>query len=36
MLVFIGPSGDAIRLLGDKVAARKVAAKAGVPTVPGR
>jgi len=34
-LVFIGPSGDAIRLLGDKVAARKVAAKAGVPTVPG-
>ena len=27
--------GDAIRLLGDKVAARKVAAKAGVPTVPG-
>ncbi|PWE54197.1 acetyl-CoA carboxylase biotin carboxylase subunit [Metarhizobium album] len=34
-LIFIGPSGDAIRLLGDKVAARKVAAKAGVPTVPG-
>ncbi|WP_337268473.1 acetyl-CoA carboxylase biotin carboxylase subunit [Oryzifoliimicrobium ureilyticus] len=34
-LIFIGPSGDAIRLLGDKVAARAVAAKAGVPTVPG-
>jgi len=32
---FVGPSGDAIRLLGDKVAARKVARKAGVPTVPG-
>lgn len=34
-LIFIGPSGDAIRLLGDKVAAREVAAAAGVPTVPG-
>ncbi|MGJ7042050.1 acetyl-CoA carboxylase biotin carboxylase subunit [Shinella sp. BE166] len=34
-LIFIGPKGDAIRLLGDKVAARDVAAKAGVPTVPG-
>jgi acetyl-CoA carboxylase biotin carboxylase subunit len=34
-MIFIGPSGDAIRLLGDKVAARKVAAAAGVPTVPG-
>ena len=34
-LIFIGPSGDAIRLLGDKVAARQVAAAAGVPTVPG-
>ncbi len=34
-LIFIGPSGDAIRLLGDKVAARAVAARAGVPTVPG-
>jgi acetyl-CoA carboxylase biotin carboxylase subunit len=34
-LIFIGPKGDAIRLLGDKVAARAVAAKAGVPTVPG-
>jgi len=34
-MIFIGPSGDAIRLLGDKVAARQVAAAAGVPTVPG-
>ncbi|HEY0121918.1 MAG TPA: biotin carboxylase N-terminal domain-containing protein, partial [Rhizobium sp.] len=34
-MIFIGPSGDAIRTLGDKVAARQVAAKAGVPTVPG-
>ncbi len=34
-LTFIGPSGDAIRLLGDKVAAREVAKRAGVPTVPG-
>lgn len=34
-MIFIGPSGDAIRLLGDKVAARKVAQEAGVPTVPG-
>jgi acetyl-CoA carboxylase biotin carboxylase subunit len=32
---FVGPSGDAIRLLGDKVMARTVAVKAGVPTVPG-
>ncbi|WP_322514180.1 acetyl-CoA carboxylase biotin carboxylase subunit [Rhodopseudomonas palustris] len=34
-MIFIGPKGDAIRLLGDKVAAREVAKKAGVPTVPG-
>ena len=34
-LIFIGPAGDAIRLLGDKVAARQVAAAAGIPTVPG-
>jgi acetyl-CoA carboxylase biotin carboxylase subunit len=32
---FVGPSGAAIRLLGDKVAARRAAAEAGVPTVPG-
>jgi acetyl-CoA carboxylase, biotin carboxylase subunit len=34
-LIFIGPRGDTIRLLGDKVAARQVAAAAGLPTVPG-
>ncbi|BAM91384.1 acetyl CoA carboxylase, biotin carboxylase subunit [Bradyrhizobium oligotrophicum S58] len=34
-IVFVGPSADAIRLLGDKVMARQVAALAGVPTVPG-
>ncbi|MGO4839760.1 biotin carboxylase N-terminal domain-containing protein, partial [Rhizobiaceae sp. 2RAB30] len=34
-MVYVGPSAEAIRLLGDKVAARKVAQEAGVPTVPG-
>jgi len=34
-LIFVGPTGATIRLLGDKVTAREVAAKAGVPTVPG-
>ena len=34
-MIFIGPSGVAIRLLGDKVAAREIAKRAGVPTVPG-
>ena len=33
--VFVGPTGATIRLMGDKVAAREVAAKAGVPTVAG-
>jgi len=32
---FIGPSGDSIRLLGDKAAAKKLARKARVKTVPG-
>ena len=32
---FIGPSPQAIRLMGDKIAARRMAHKAGVPTVPG-
>ncbi|WEX07218.1 acetyl-CoA carboxylase biotin carboxylase subunit [Chelativorans sp. AA-79] len=34
-MIFIGPDAESIRLLGDKVAARKVARDAGVPTVPG-
>ncbi|MCW2928312.1 MAG: carbamoyl-phosphate synthase subunit [Thermoleophilia bacterium] len=33
-LTFIGPSGDAMRALGDKARAKEVAAKADVPTVP--
>ena len=32
---FIGPSPDAMRLLGDKVAARRLMRKTGVPVVPG-
>lgn len=32
---FVGPSPEAMRLLGDKAAARKLAKKAKVPTVPG-
>ena len=34
-LVFIGPTGDAIEKMGDKVAARQVAVDAGAPVVPG-
>ncbi|WP_315834025.1 acetyl-CoA carboxylase biotin carboxylase subunit [Bradyrhizobium prioriisuperbiae] len=34
-MTFVGPDAAAIRLLGDKVAARQAAARAGVPTVPG-
>ncbi len=34
-LTWVGPSGDAIRLMGDKVSARIAADKAGVPVVPG-
>ncbi|MCG3134392.1 MAG: Biotin carboxylase [Planctomycetes bacterium] len=32
---FIGPRSEAIRTMGDKAAARRVAEKAGVPVVPG-
>ncbi|RII26770.1 MAG: pyruvate carboxylase [Geobacter sp.] len=34
-ITFIGPTAEMQRALGDKVAARKVAMAAGVPTVPG-
>jgi acetyl-CoA carboxylase biotin carboxylase subunit len=34
-LLFVGPDGDTIRLMGDKAAARSEAKKANVPTVPG-
>lgn len=34
-MIFVGPKAEAISLLGDKVEARKVAKRAGVPTVPG-
>lgn len=32
---FIGPNGDTIRALGDKISARAIAERAGVPVVPG-
>jgi acetyl-CoA carboxylase biotin carboxylase subunit len=32
---FIGPSAETIRLMGDKVSAKRAMRKAGVPTVPG-
>ncbi|MCA9563358.1 MAG: acetyl-CoA carboxylase biotin carboxylase subunit [Myxococcales bacterium] len=34
-LIFVGPSGDAMRLMGDKTAARATMMEAGVPVVPG-
>jgi len=34
-LTFIGPSGDAIRKMGDKAAAKETMKKVGVPVVPG-
>jgi len=35
-LVFIGPTPEAIALMGDKMAAKKLAHGAGVPVIPGR
>lgn len=34
-ITFVGPSGDILDLLGDKTAARRLAAQAGVPIIPG-
>lgn len=34
-LVFIGPTGHAIRVMGDKAAARQLMAESGVPVLPG-
>ncbi len=34
-LVFVGPTAESMAALGDKVAARRLAAKAGVPLLPG-
>jgi acetyl-CoA carboxylase, biotin carboxylase subunit len=34
-LVFIGPKPEHIRLMGDKIAAKRAAADSGIPTVPG-
>jgi 3-methylcrotonyl-CoA carboxylase alpha subunit len=34
-ITFIGPSAETIRLMGDKLAAKRLAAEAGVPLVPG-
>ena len=33
-MIFIGPTGETMRQLGSKVAARKLAVKAGVPVMP--
>lgn len=35
-VTFIGPRSETIRSLGDKISARKIAERAGVPVVPGR
>ena len=34
-ITFVGPSAEAIRLMGDKALARSTADRAGIPTVPG-
>ena len=35
-ITFVGPPAEAIRLMGDKLEAKRIAAEAGVPTIPGR
>ena len=35
-ITFVGPPAEAIRLMGDKLEAKRIAAQAGVPTIPGR
>ncbi len=35
-ITFVGPPSEAIRLMGDKLEAKRLAAMAGVPTIPGR
>ncbi len=35
-IVFVGPPAEAIRLMGDKLEAKRIAEAAGVPTIPGR
>ena len=34
-LIWIGPSPEVIRLMGDKIAAKEIVQQAGVPTIPG-
>ena len=34
-ITFIGPSGDHIRIMGDKIEAKRTAARLGIPVVPG-
>ncbi|MER3420611.1 MAG: acetyl-CoA carboxylase biotin carboxylase subunit, partial [Chloroflexota bacterium] len=34
-ITFVGPSPQAMRLLGDKIAARRLMRGAGIPVVPG-
>ena len=35
-IAFVGPPSEAIRLMGDKLEAKRIATAAGVPTIPGR
>ncbi len=34
-LIFVGPSSETLRLVGDKIESRKTMAKAGIPVIPG-